>query len=47
MTPEAKLVSMGLMLPEIPTPHGQLLPFKISETCSISPAKARAATTAP
>jgi len=30
MTPEAKLTSMGLTLPEIPKPVGTYVPFKIS-----------------
>jgi enamine deaminase RidA (YjgF/YER057c/UK114 family) len=30
MTPEAKLVSMGLTLPEIPKPVANYVPFKIS-----------------
>ena len=30
MTPEAKLASMGLTLPEIPKPVGNYVPFKIS-----------------
>ena len=29
MTPEAKLVSMGLTLPDIPSPMANYLPFKI------------------
>jgi enamine deaminase RidA (YjgF/YER057c/UK114 family) len=30
MTPEAKLASMGLVLPEIPKPVGTYVPFKVS-----------------
>jgi enamine deaminase RidA (YjgF/YER057c/UK114 family) len=30
MTPEAKLASMGLVLPEVPTPVANYVPFKIS-----------------
>ena len=30
MTPEAKLASMGLALPEVPKPIGTYLPYKIS-----------------
>ena len=29
MTPEAKLVSMGLTLPDIPSPMANYVPFKI------------------
>jgi len=29
MTPEAKLASMGLTLPEIPSPMANYVPFKI------------------
>lgn len=32
MTPEAKLASMGLTLPEVPKPVGTYLPFKIDGT---------------
>ena len=30
MTPEAKLAAMGLILPEVPKPLGNFVPFKIS-----------------
>ena len=30
MTPEARLASMGLVLPEVPTPVANYVPFKIS-----------------
>ena len=46
MTPEAKLASMGLALPEVPKPVANYVPFKITATRSTSRARARGATTA-
>ena len=47
MTPEAKLASMGLVLPEVPKPVGQLsCPSRSAAIRSTCPARGRGATTA-